>query len=82
VEFFTDIREAWELWVPEPEQFEAAGDTVLVTGRTHVRGKGSGVEMTMEWGQVFRLRDSKVRWTRIYTDRAEARAEFDGRATG
>lgn len=75
--FFSDIREAWELWEPVPEGFEGDGDMVLVTGTTNVRGKGSGMEMTMVWGQVFRLRDGKVHWTRIYTDRDEARAEFD-----
>ena len=80
--FFSDIREAWELWDPVPERFEVDGETVLVTGTTNVRGKGSGMEMSMEWGQVFRLREGKVLWTRIYTDRDEARAEFDRRSSG
>jgi ketosteroid isomerase-like protein len=79
--FFSDIREAWEPWEPMPQVFEGDGDTVLVTGMTNVRGKGSGMEMSMDWAQVFRRREDKVVWTRIYTDRAEARAEFD-RQTG
>jgi ketosteroid isomerase-like protein len=40
--FFSDIRAVWEVWMPEPEQFDADGDVVLVTGTTRVRGKGSG----------------------------------------
>jgi ketosteroid isomerase-like protein len=79
--FFADIGEAWELWMPEPGQFEAEGDAVLVMGETRVRGKGSGMEMTMERGQGFRMREGKVHWTRIYTDRAQAAAEFKRLAT-
>ena len=73
--FFADLREAWEVWMPQPERFESAGDTVLVIGSTEFRGKGSGVEMTQKWGQVFRLRDGKVLWSKIYSDRDEARRE-------
>lgn len=75
--FFSDIRQAWDLWEPRPEQFEATGDVVLGSGTTLVRGKGSGVEMTIGWGQVFRMRDGKVMWTKIYTDRNDARAEYE-----
>jgi ketosteroid isomerase-like protein len=60
---------------------EEAGDAVLVTGNSLVRGAGSGLEMTVEWGQVFRLRDGKVLWSRIYPDPAEAREEFQTSST-
>jgi ketosteroid isomerase-like protein len=75
--FVADLSEAWDVWRPEAEHFESAGDLVLATGRTHLRGKGSGVEIEFEWGQVFRLRDRKVLWSRIYADRAEARSEYE-----
>jgi hypothetical protein len=65
------------VWRPEAEHFESAGDLVLATGRTHLRGKGSGVEIEFGWGQVFRLRDRKLLWSRIYADRAEARSEYE-----
>lgn len=74
--FIADLSEAWDVWDPEPEHFESAGDVVLATGRTQLRGKGSGVEIEFDWGQVFRFRNGKVLWARIYADPAEARAKF------
>jgi ketosteroid isomerase-like protein len=74
--FIADLAEAWDVWEPVPEHFESDGDVVLATGRTRLRGKGSGVEIEFEWGQVFRFRDGKVLWSRIYADPAEARTEF------
>lgn len=76
-DFFYDLLGAWELWLPQPQQFEEVGDAVLVTGTSQLRGKGSGLEMTVPWGQLFRLRAGKVVWCRIYSDRAEARREFE-----
>jgi len=49
---------------------------VLATGTTKVRGKGSGLEIEMRWGQVFRFRDGKVVWARIYSDPDDARKEY------
>jgi ketosteroid isomerase-like protein len=79
--FFSDLLEVWEVWIPQPQSYEEAGDAVLVTGTSFVRGTGSGLEMTVEWGQVFRLRDGKVLWSRIYLDPAEAREEFQSTST-
>ena len=53
---------------------------VLAMGTTQLRGKGSGVEIELKWGQVFRLRDGKVLWAQIYSDPAEARREFEALA--
>jgi ketosteroid isomerase-like protein len=73
--FFQNFRQAWDLWMPMPEEFSAEGDLVFVTGTTRVRGKGSGVEMDFPWSQVFRLRDGKVSWAKIYSERDGARRE-------
>ena len=70
--FFNDLGQAWEEWLPVPAEFSLVGDSVLVMGTTSMRGKGSGVEMEMDWGQVFEFRGGKVVWTRIYADREEA----------
>jgi len=75
--FFSDLLGAWEVWLPQPERFEELGDTVLVTGVSRLRGKGSGLEMTVPWGQIFRMSAGKVVWSRIYSDQAEARREFE-----
>jgi ketosteroid isomerase-like protein len=74
--FFADLLEVWDVWEPRPLRYEEAGDAVLVTGTSLVRGTGSGLEMTVEWGQVFRLRDGKVLWSRMYSDLGQARVEF------
>ena len=75
--FVSDLAEAWDLWEPVPEHLEGAGDNVIATGRTRLRGKGSGVVIDFEWGQVFRFRNGKLLWTRIYSDPAEARREYE-----
>ena len=80
--FVSDLAEAWDQWDPVPEHFESAGDSVIATGRTTLRGKGSGVEIKFEWGQVFRFRDGKLLWSRIYSDPAEARREYEALTAG
>ena len=75
--FVSDLAEAWDLWEPVPEHLEGTGDGVIATGRTRLRGKGSGVEIHFAWGQVFRFRNGKLLWTRIYSDPAEARREYE-----
>ncbi len=79
--FVSDLAEAWDLWQPVPEHFDTTGDSVLATGTTKLRGRGSGVEISISWGQVFRFRNGKVRWVRIYSDPAEARREYEALAT-
>jgi ketosteroid isomerase-like protein len=78
--FVADLSQAWDVWQPVAEHFESAGDAVLAIGQTHLRGKGSGVEIEISWGQVFRFRNGKVLWSRIYSDRADARTEFQALA--
>ena len=78
--FVSDLADAWDVWQPVPERQESAGENVLATGSTRLRGKGSGVEIEIEWGQVFRFRNGMVVWSRIYPDPAEARREFQALA--
>lgn len=80
--FVSDLAEAWDVWEPVPRRFESNGDSVIATGRTRLRGKGSGVEITVEWGQVFRFRNGKLLWSRIYSDPAEARREYEALTAG
>lgn len=75
-QFFSDLREAWDVWIPQVERIETNGDAVLVVGKSQIRGRGSGLDMQFEWGQVFQLRDGKVRSGRIYGRQEEAEAAF------
>jgi ketosteroid isomerase-like protein len=76
-QFVSDLSEAWDVWEPVPEHLEAAGDAVLAIGNTTLRGKGSGVELRFGWGQIFRFRNGKLWWSKIYSDPAEARTRYE-----
>ena len=75
--FFSDQRAAWERWEPFPREVEVTGDMALVTGRTDLRGKGSGAQVTVDWAYLMRLREGKVLWGTVHSDPAEARVEFE-----
>jgi ketosteroid isomerase-like protein len=74
--FVADLREAWDVWIPEIERLESGGDYVLAIGGSQIRGRGSGVDLTFDWGQVLRFRDGKVIEGRIFGDRQEAERAF------
>ena len=75
-QFFSDLREAWDVWIPHVERIETDGDVVLAVGTSQIRGRGSGLDMRFEWGQVFHLRNGKVLNGRIYGNQEEAEAAF------
>ena len=74
--FAAELVEAWDVWVPIAERFEEEGDDVLAIGSSKVRGRGSGLEIEIEWGTVMRLREGRVFQARMYPSAAEARAAF------
>jgi ketosteroid isomerase-like protein len=80
--FFSDLTEAWDVWIPHVERFESEGDSVLAIGTSQIRGRGSGMDMEFEWGQVLRLRDGKVLYGRMYPRHEEAEQAFRAAATG
>jgi hypothetical protein len=49
---------------PEVDDRLEVGEVVLLVGRLHYRGKGSGVETDSLAGWVLELRDGKVRYFR------------------
>jgi ketosteroid isomerase-like protein len=64
--------EVWDETRWEADEFIDAGDAVVVPGRFHGRGRGSGVETGARAVEVFWLADGKVvRW-RLCQDRAQA----------
>jgi ketosteroid isomerase-like protein len=79
-QFFSDLREAWDVWIPQVEHLESDGDAVLAVGTSQIRGRGSGLDLQFEWGQVFHLRDGKVLNSRIYGKQDQAEAAFRARA--
>jgi ketosteroid isomerase-like protein len=67
-----EILASWEYFEVVTEQFRRVGDQILVTGRWHVRGKGSGVELDIPATWRIVVRDGKIVFWQTYTERAEA----------
>jgi ketosteroid isomerase-like protein len=80
--FFSDLTDAWDVWIPRVERFESEGDSVLAIGTSQIRGRGSGMDMEFEWGQVLHLRNGKVLQGKMYPRHEEAERAFRAPATG
>jgi ketosteroid isomerase-like protein len=67
-----EIWANWEHFDTVPEEFTRVAQRILVTGRWHARGKGSGVELDIPATWVVEMRDAKITYWRTYTDRDQA----------
>ena len=68
------LNQVWESFESHPEALFDAGDRVLVFTRTRGTGRGSGVNVDVEAGHVWTIRDGKLAGLAIYIDRDEAKA--------
>jgi ketosteroid isomerase-like protein len=73
-EWLANLDENFDQWELRPEEFREEGDTVLVLGSIHTRGRGSGVVLDQEVGWVLRFRAGRVVRLQTYLDRDEALA--------
>jgi ketosteroid isomerase-like protein len=71
-----EIWANWEHFDTVPEEFTRVGERILVTGRWHARGKGSGVELDIPATWVVEVRDGKITYWQTYTDRDQARRDI------
>jgi ketosteroid isomerase-like protein len=71
--FFETVMEPWEEIRREPDEIiDLGGDRVLVLFTQSVRGKGSGIEVDAQAGDLLTFREGRLaRWIG-YSDRAEA----------
>lgn len=76
-EWVRTMEESFETWQLHPETFEEREDAVLVTGRMHLRGRASGVELDQETGWIVDVRDGRMRRLRSFLSHDEARAVFE-----
>jgi ketosteroid isomerase-like protein len=60
LEFFRRFLGTWDEYHAEFEDFLDAGDDVVVTLTERGKGKGSGIEVTRRFAQVWTVRDGKV----------------------
>ncbi|HEX3511431.1 MAG TPA: nuclear transport factor 2 family protein [Solirubrobacteraceae bacterium] len=70
--YFEELRESWEEFQVEAEEFRDLGGTVLVLMRLDARGRGSGVPVVGHQALICELRAGKLLSVRSYLDRGEA----------
>ena len=69
-----ELPEVWEYFRGEDLQFSELPDgRILLLGTICARGRGSGVEVHVPFGQLARVRDGRVVELHGYLDHASAR---------
>lgn len=59
-QFFSALFEHEEILDFVPEKFIEEGDTVVVLGRERCRSKKTSKEFSVQWAQVFNVRNNKI----------------------
>ncbi|MHB8233829.1 MAG: nuclear transport factor 2 family protein [Solirubrobacteraceae bacterium] len=67
-----EVRDVWESYVSDPQDFFDGGQAVVVLTHERGRGRGSGVEVDRQTALLFRLHDRRVSEIRLYHDRERA----------
>ena len=73
--YFRDVAAVWEELRLTPREFRPAGDLVLVTGKVSARSRTRSVTGSTGW--IWRVRDGKVAYVRVYGSAADALAAFE-----
>jgi ketosteroid isomerase-like protein len=71
-EFLTDWVSAWEDWRLEVRELIDAGDDVVAVLHQSGRSKTTGLEVDMDFAQVWTIKDGKQTRMRMYGDTDEA----------
>jgi ketosteroid isomerase-like protein len=74
-----DWRDAWVDFRVEAEEPFLAGDAIVVPVRHAGRGRGSGIEISMDVFHVAHFRDNRVASWRLCGSREEALAHATGK---
>ena len=69
-EYFADVEKVWDELVLTPAVFDDRGSETLVTGRVWARGEGRIVDSSAGW--IWRLREGRVVYVRVYPSAAQA----------
>jgi ketosteroid isomerase-like protein len=69
-QYFRDVGSVWEELRLTPREFRPVGDLVLVTGRVSARSSSRTVTGSTGW--VWRVRNGKVVYVRVYASAADA----------
>ena len=74
--WFAAQDDAWEGMAVETESWREGSDWVLMFGRLRARGRQSGVPLDVQAAGIYRFRDALITSIKVYTNRAEALADF------
>ena len=74
-EYFRDVASVWDELRLTPRDFRASGDRILVTGRVSARSRSRTVTGSTGW--IWRVRDGKVTYVRVYASAADAIAALE-----
>lgn len=70
--YLSDLDEAWEIARADVDDELAVGDVVVLIGRIHYRGKGSGIETESPAGWMLKFRRGKVVCFRAFREPEQA----------
>jgi ketosteroid isomerase-like protein len=71
-QFLADWTSAWEDWRLEVKELIDAGEDVVAIVHQSGRSKATGLEVNMDFAQVWTLQDGKQTRMRMYADPDEA----------
>jgi ketosteroid isomerase-like protein len=74
-EYFRDVAGVWEELRLTPREFREQGGLILVTGKVSARSRSRTVSGSTGW--VWRVRDGKVVYVRVYASAADAIAALE-----
>jgi ketosteroid isomerase-like protein len=71
-DYLASLKEEWDSFRHEPEEFFDAGNQVVVYTRAYARGRGSGIDVDTPVAHVFTFKRGKCSEFESYHDRAQA----------
>jgi ketosteroid isomerase-like protein len=70
--YVRDLGDAWEFLRTHVDDARSVGPVVVLIGRLHYRGKGSGLETESRAGWVIKFRQGRVVYMRAYSEPDQA----------
>jgi ketosteroid isomerase-like protein len=74
-QYFRDVADVWEELRLTPREFREEGDLILVTGKVSARSRSRTVTGSTGW--IWRVRNGKVTFGRVYASAADAAAALE-----
>jgi len=70
--YFQRMRDAWDEFVGQFDQWNDLGDRILVSGHLEGRGRGSGVKVLAPLDILYKFRGDKISLMHSFLDHDEA----------